>query len=70
MDLAQNDNFMEIAVSSKNKILIKFLWGFMAIWSLRKFYIPILLLQNEHFKKKSAFYLDFEKSAKFGSKIS
>ena len=52
MDLAQNDNFMEIAVSSKNKILIKFLWGFMAIWSLRKFYIPILLLRNEHLKKK------------------
>ena len=33
---------------------------FMAIGPLRKFYIPILLLNEEHFEKKLRFYLDFE----------
>ena len=32
----------------------------MVIWSIRKFYIPILLLNNKRFKKKLEFYLDFE----------
>ena len=60
---------MEIAFWSQNKVLIKFLWGFIVISSLQNFYIPILLLQNECFKKKLAFYLDFEKIAGLGLKI-
>ena len=35
----------------------------MVIRSLRKFYIPILLLSEERFEKKLEFYLDFEKSS-------
>ena len=27
-------------------------WGFLALWSLWNFYIPILLLKDEHLKKK------------------
>ena len=34
--------------------------GFLSLWSLRNFYIPILLLKDEHFKKSLKFYLDFE----------
>ena len=33
---------------------------FMAIGPIRKFYIPILLLNKERFEKKLGFYLDFE----------
>ena len=44
--------------------------GFIVIWSLRKFYFPIILLWDEHLKeKKSAFYLDFEKRARLALKI-
>ena len=42
------------------------------MWSLRKFYIPILLLQNERFKKKitvlSSFWNILKIRAKFGPK--
>ena len=47
-------------IRSKIVNLIKFLRGFKFIWSLRKFYIPILLLKNKRFKKQLEFYLYFE----------
>ena len=49
------------ACHSPGKLLKPILKMFMAIWPLRKFYIPILLLNEECFeKKKLRIYLDFE----------
>ena len=44
--------------------MIKFLRGFIVMWSLRKFYIPILLLRNEHLKKKNTVLTSFSKKLK------
>ena len=37
--------------------------GFLLLWLLRNFYIPILLLKDEYLKKSLEFYLDFENSS-------
>ena len=63
-------HFKNWAPALKNEVnLIYFLRDFMAIWSLRKFYIPILLLKDECFAKKNTALSLFGKLAFFRARF-